>query len=118
MVSEGGVMIWTPGPARCRSDEYTNAEVLADDMGGECPILFRFMRPGATQFDFALCRENGRVNCSMELPFDLMPPRITRETLAEEVLKKYGAPQPCTAHEQAMAVVAHVIDAVKSGRVE
>ena len=102
---------WTPGPARCRSDEY-EAEILSTDMGGDRPILMRVRdSKGFRDWRLVSLNADGRF-CGPDTDsgYDLMPPTITREALAKELCDM--APMLW------MDIVAHVIDAVKSGRVE
>lgn len=109
-------MKWTPGPARCRSPEY-EAEIAFIDMPDNRPILGRVREKGG---GWCVIRwlPNGRTYSDEENGDDLMPPTITREALVVEILKKFGAPQPCTVDKQGIDVVTYIIDAVKSGRVE
>lgn len=110
-------MNWTPGPARCRSPEY-EAEILATDMGGDFPILGRYRRKGDERWKEAAWMADGQSRYAANRDVDLMPQTITREALAEEVLDRACASRSPKALEQAIDLVAHVIDAVKNGRVE
>lgn len=109
-------MNWTPGPARCRSDEY-EAEIAFTDMPGDYPLHGRARRRGHDWYTTGW-RSDGRRGEDDLWRDDLMPPTITREALADECVNKFGWPQPLSVNQQAMAIVAHVIDAVKAGRVE
>lgn len=108
-------MTWAPGPARCRSAGY-EAEIAFTDMGGDYPLLGRARRQNSV-WRCQVWDSDGRATSGEDGPFDLMPPTITREALAEECQmmfhKTYVTPMACW-----LAVVAHVIDAVKAGRVE
>ncbi len=108
-------MNWTPGPARCRSDKY-EAEILATDMGGNHPYLGRFRPRGDTEWEPVLWSAEGLSADGIDDKIDLMPPTITREALAEECTRVWlKNPTP---HQNMASLVAHVIDAVKAGRVE
>jgi len=109
-------MNWTPGPARCRSPEY-EAEIAFTDMGDDRPLLGRVRGKGGTQWVDVRWHENGMVDGVELCDDDLMPQTITREALAEEILRMHGASRSELARNQAMQMIAHVIDAVKSGRV-
>lgn len=111
-------MNWTPGPARCRSPEY-EAEIAFTDMGGDYPISGRARRVGCSYWTNERWGIDGRYRKGVEGPADLIPPTITREALAEECIEMYYATDKDPSWSRSMErVVAHVIDAVKAGRVE
>ena len=104
-------MNWTPGPARCRSDEY-EAEIAYTDMPGLRPFSGRVRQKGFSWMP-ADWTSDGRIYTDTECGRDLMPPTIAREALAEELRRLLDSAPENALH----AVVAHVIEAVKSGRV-
>lgn len=108
-------MNWTPGPARCRSPEY-EAEIAFTDIPGELPILGRVRKKGGA-WCAARWRNDGRGYLRENNDDDLMPPTITREALARECARLYQY-APTAQFQDWEAVVAHVIGAVKAGRVE
>ena len=84
---------------------------MATDMRDVWPILARYRLTGTNDgWALVYLTEGGTYHQEGTSDFDLMPPRITREALADELREM--API-CWGD-----IVAHVIDAVKSGRVE
>lgn len=108
-------MNWTPGPARCRSAEY-EAEIAFTDMPGDFPIYGRIRKVGEN-WRASFWAGSGGYGRMSGYPQDLMPPTITREALALETADRFDA-AAIFGDKQWERIVAHVIDAVKSGRVE
>lgn len=105
-------MNWTPGPARCRSPEC-KAVILG--MHENLYVGVAWLESSPEEWNTMLWGENGESNTSSV--YDLMPPTITREALAIEVMCRHDV----TGYLSTSAwrdVVAHVIEAVKAGRVE
>lgn len=107
---------WTPGPARCRSPEY-EAEIAFTDMGGLWPLVGRVRFKDGGSWSMMSWMQDGRCARNKENPADLMPPTITREALAVECMREFDAGGFFSAKGW-KEIVAHVIEAVKSGRVE
>lgn len=109
-------MKWTPGPARCRSPEY-EAEIAFTDMPGDYPLHGRIRITGSASWRVVSWLSDGRLAYGRYREGDLMPPIITREEFAKEIAEKFDASVLYSDKEWAR-IVAHVIDAVKAGRVE
>lgn len=108
-------MKWTPGPARCRSPEC-KAVILG--MHENLYVGVAWAESSPEEWNTMLWDVNGHSNASSV--YDLMPPTITREALARECLDEWYSHlgRDHSILEAALAVVAHVIEAVKSGRAE
>lgn len=81
-------MNWTPGPARCRSDEY-EAEIAYTDMPGLRPFRGRVRQKGFSWMP-ADWTSDGRIYTDVECGRDLMPTTITREEMAAEVCRAHN----------------------------
>lgn len=107
-------MNWTPGPARCRNEKY-EARILGEHNGYAIGVV---LQKDAAAFWRAVTWTN-EGKCSAGEGYDLMPPTITREELAmEQRSRLYDETGRWVEPRIMESLVAHVIEAVKSGRVE
>ncbi len=107
-------MTWTPGPARCRSDEY-EAEILATDMGWGKPILARYRAKDGKVWQWASLYPNGQVCKDHKNDRDIIPPRLSLEEAARECATKVGIHESW--NPTVLCMIQHFIRLQEEGRV-
>ena len=83
---------WKLGLQRVRDPSKVTVELLANDMGGECPLLARYKDAGSESWDAMQLRADGRSYSDKASPWDLMPPLMTRMEVVQECLLHLDTP--------------------------